>query len=730
MGGSLAQQIEARRLLTSADALRAADQGVEAIEVLEHALLLEEVLEPTLAAEVRLKLADCYGERGDHESARTALRPLLDDVPDAVWEARANVRLGRTCFFLGELDSSETLCRSALEALGPTDHHAEVAMALQWLGNALQELGRGGEAREAFRDGVAGARRSGDRYREASCLGSLARLDILESEFPRAIEQLEVCLDLSKELGHRPNMAKAHQSLSVSWFHLGQWERSEEAARSAARLYSDLADIRGQALAQISLCRLIRRRGGDPSEHLEKAARLAADSGFQRARLLVIEERGNLAAAAGDFESAEAHFFQVFEEAETEAPDGDLVYAVAWRLALVVQECGRLEQAETVAALGLERSRRVADRRETGRCLVALARIHDGVRKSEEARREIDEALRIFSELRTPWELAQAHEMAAQLYRSDPYRQRAHRGHARRARRSLGLEGATGTTGRGSAVLTPGEIVAADPASRALLETARELWKFEGVVLIHGETGVGKGRIARLIHESAPYATAPFVRNPMKGHEVEGEGTLFLDDVDKASPTAQVDMLWMIERVREQPYGTRIIAATGRDLHRLVEAGQFLPELYYRLAGYVLEVPALRRRPKDIEAMARAFLEESGHELSDEALAALRHHPWPGNVRELENALDAAAFRAGAERVVRLEHLSPVIAPAEEASASSLPQRIEVLERREIRTALELSGGNKKMAAQILGVSRKGLHDRLKRLDMFEPARRRGGTPS
>ena len=401
--------------LTLADALCAADQTADAVAVLRRALRDESPRDPGDLAEIRIRLADCLGARSDHETACRVLRPLLFDAPGAVWEARANLRLGRARTFFGDLESGETLCRDALKALAPTLHHTDVSMALQGMGHALHELGRMDEARAALHDALASARRARSRVREASCLGSLGRLDISRAAYDSALRRLRRSRELATALGHRPILARAQRSLSLAWLHLGEWDLAEPATAEALRHFTEIGDARGEALAWIARSRLLRHRGRDGAEAVGRAIRLLAPSRFRRGRLLARLERGDVFRAANEPERAGIDHLAVFEEARAEAPEGDLAYSAGWRVALSCLERGRVADAETMVRAALAGASRAGDLCEGGLARVALARILATAGDVRGARRESGHAVRLFSELGTPHELARAREVADRL---------------------------------------------------------------------------------------------------------------------------------------------------------------------------------------------------------------------------------------------------------------------------------------------------------------------------
>jgi DNA-binding NtrC family response regulator len=331
--------------------------------------------------------------------------------------------------------------------------------------------------------------------------------------------------------------------------------------------------------------------------------------------------------------------------------------------------------------------------------------------------------------LDVPYELAEALELAARIVPFE--KQLTHHERARRIRQKLGIESSPPPE-----VEVPGRgIVAVDRASRLLIKTAKKLASLRKPILVHGETGVGKTLYAKLIHDSGPCAQGELIvfdcaswserrmesgKTPDPDDLVETgkQGTVILANIHGASSTLQRLLVGVLDRTSDARHGSsrlHVISTTNEDLESLARQGRFSKDLYYRLAGFVLHVPPLRERKHDLEKLAETFAEQ---ELQPEFLEILLGHTWPGNVIELRNAIDSAAILAGDEPIAP-RHL-PECLRMEPGKAQTLPGRIAALERREIRVALARTGNNKRAAARELGVSRKGLIDRLKRLNMWE----------
>ena len=302
------------------------------------------------------------------------------------------------------------------------------------------------------------------------------------------------------------------------------------------------------------------------------------------------------------------------------------------------------------------------------------------------------------------------------------------------------------------------------PEFRRMLHLVELVGPSDSTVLIAGETGSGKERVAKLIHARSPRKAKPFVvvdcaalqesllQSELFGHErgaftgadkakpglfeVAHGGTIFLDEIGEISQATQVNLLRVLDTSAFRHLGgtseirvdVRVLAATNRDLRTMVGKRLFREDLFYRMSTITVEVPPLRKRGGDIELLARRFVKTlnerygTGKVLGESALEALRGHGWPGNVRELLHAVEAAAVVCeGGE--IRAEHLpesgrgtalAGVAAPAAPlVDGGQFPTLVE-LEVMHIRRALESNHGHRGNAARILGISERNLYRKLK----------------
>jgi two-component system, NtrC family, response regulator AtoC len=280
-------------------------------------------------------------------------------------------------------------------------------------------------------------------------------------------------------------------------------------------------------------------------------------------------------------------------------------------------------------------------------------------------------------------------------------------------------------------------------------------------VLITGESGTGKEVVARSLHEQGSRSSGPFVavncaalpeallEAELFGHErgaftdaksarvglfaQADRGTLFLDEVGDMPLGLQPKLLRALESrsvrplggAQEVPYDARIIAASNRDLETMVEEGRFREDLYYRLAVITVGLPPLRARGNDVLVLAQLFIEQFAREMSrpvvgisSAAARQLLAYQWPGNIRELRNCIERAVALTAFD-CVSAEDLPEKVGAAhaarrgEETSAAEPLVPLDEVERRYILKVLEASGGNKSLAAETLGLSRKTLYRKL-----------------
>ncbi len=309
-----------------------------------------------------------------------------------------------------------------------------------------------------------------------------------------------------------------------------------------------------------------------------------------------------------------------------------------------------------------------------------------------------------------------------------------------------------------------GGIVGTSPKIQAIVRLIEQITSSPVNVLITGESGTGKELIAKAIHFSSLRSAKPFVAlncaalpedlveselfgiekgvatgvEKRVGHfEAAHEGTLFLDEIGDLSLRSQAKILRALQEGVVEKLGSRkpiqvdvrALAATNKDLPAEIKKGNFREDLYYRLKVVHLELPPLREIAEDIPLLANHFLKRAseaagrpGMQWQADTLQRMTEYSWPGNVRELENEIQRIVAITP-RRVITPRDLSPRILEASPSEVSrggprNLPDAVEDLERTLIREALAASGNNQVRAAEMLGISRQGLINKIKRYDI------------
>jgi transcriptional regulator with PAS, ATPase and Fis domain len=292
---------------------------------------------------------------------------------------------------------------------------------------------------------------------------------------------------------------------------------------------------------------------------------------------------------------------------------------------------------------------------------------------------------------------------------------------------------------------------------------ARRAAQLDTAVLLLGETGTGKEVLAQAMHAASPRAHGPFVginvaslpeeqlereffgerRGPDGKFVLAHGGTLFLDEVGDLPLATQAKLLRVLQEREVEPLGSsrarqvdvRVIAASSVDLRQMVSMRRFRSDLYYRLSVLPIELPPLRERIGDLEALCDHILEEiarrSGRpqrELTPTALAVLSAYAWPGNIRELANILEQVSLNSASPRLSAEEFtlVLPRIAAMRsgERPTLKLADIVADAERSAIRSALAAAEGKKILAAELLGISRATLYQKLSTLAAGRPERR------
>ncbi len=305
--------------------------------------------------------------------------------------------------------------------------------------------------------------------------------------------------------------------------------------------------------------------------------------------------------------------------------------------------------------------------------------------------------------------------------------------------------------------LPESEMIGSSAGMVEIYKTVSRVAPTDATVIIEGETGTGKELIARMIHRFSQRASQPFVPvdcsaipaalleselfGAMKGaftgadrdrvgvFESANRGTVFLDEIGEIDAAFQVRLLRFLQERAIRPVGAsrekqvdvRVVAATNRDLQKMVEEGKFREDLWFRLNVVRLTLPPLRERRVDVPLLTHYFLNKYNNrynrdvKLTESGLATLRDFTWPGNVRQLQHLIERLTILAPNDRI-DAEAVHDAVSAMEPGAPGG--ETLADTETEQIRRVLAATGGNKSRAAQILGIERKTLYRKLERMKL------------
>ncbi|HET7225756.1 MAG TPA: sigma 54-interacting transcriptional regulator [Candidatus Eisenbacteria bacterium] len=766
-----------------ADLYMQADSYVPALETIERLLTLPGAR--TLSAERRAALDNraiaCRLAKGDCQGALAHCREVLQDeggIAATGLRSRLHLQCAEALFRIGRLEDAREEARRGLDLADECGELVLCAHGLNQLGRILYRQGDLLQARDLYEQALALYRRLGDESTAAYVRNNLGLIHKNLCEWPAAAACLEAALDQHRAGGRLPASANTLLNLGIVHQKRGAWDLALDCYLQADGIYRQLGDALRLSLTGIALGNVARlqRRFEDAATALQGALERARAQGAMREEVLALEFLGELAADRGEPTAALAHYDDALARARRVAAEGDLVVEIERRRAETLCALGRLDEADEACARARRLARQTDDRLEyalthraagsiawaRGQRLEAeqgwssaaqrLGECHERyelartllvsglhARDARTGRRQLYRAGALFAELGAAWWLEHTEEAIERLQSGEPA--------------AVAPAGAPSTLGRRNRAP---RLVACSPAMQRVEALARRAASTDLSVLITGETGTGKELIARTIHMLSTRSAGPFLAlncgalradlalSQLFGHrkgaftgahadgiglvEAAHGGTLFLDEVGELPADVQVTLLRFLEsgeylrlgETRVRRADVRVIAATNRELRGLDGERLFRRDLLFRLNEIEIRVPALRERADDLVPLARHFLAfyggMDGPRLSPGSEAMLRTWSWPGNVRELENVMKRIAALHAGEAELDAETLLPFFGQVEERRSDPRED-----ERRAILSAFERARGNKSRVAELLGVSRKTLYARLKRLQIVLP---------
>ncbi len=678
------------------------DADADADDDADGDVLPERALVLAAMAEVNYMKSDLdAAERLAEEAARAA-----PDAPMA-FRLRNSNTLGKVAYSRDRFDDAEARFLSNLELAEEHGLEHESILARVNTGLARHRRGHNDEAREMLERALSSAQAAGDLHSESNALLNLGAIEQRSGELGRSLERYKAAWARFSRLGDRNAVRRVTWNLANLTCALGDYEASQTWLEQSRRLAESDDSDRGRAFVHFTEGDLAFNQGqpGAALASYEKARELFLRIG-ETSRVVEMTAKAAWAAILlGDLGSAEERVAEL-----PAAAPGTLPHARR----SAVEGALALSKGDDDAVRGLSLLSQAVDEMDklrahddAWRTLAFLADRFEGRGdpKSADAARARARAFVEATAERLPPALREV--MLRDNARAALFGAAAVADDAGEA-----AEGAADETLRPQQAPAPAvrkpewdarypELVGRSPTLLRVFDRLDRIARSKNAtVLIRGESGTGKELVAAAVHRLSERAHGPFVRvncaalvetllmSELFGHEkgsftgalarkigrfeLARGGTIFLDEIGDISPKTQVSLLRVLqERQFERVGGTQtistdavVICATHRDLESMVKDGSFREDLYYRLRGVVVEMPALRERPDDIPVLSTRFLSKTRDEvgraplaLSPEAEAVLMRHRWPGNIRELQNVIRSVALFCEGD-VVDVEHLA------------------------------------------------------------------------
>ena len=645
---------------------------------------------------IAVELSEVAYLSGDLPGAKTDAEAALATTNDASTKLKARNTLGKILLAEARWDEADRhFAEDAWTASSAGLVTAELRARLN-RGIALLSKGLADEARAMFEAVHAEGERIGDARACAFALDNLAVVATIRHDYAGALVLSERTLKLRQRLGDRLTTARILANLAELRRKLGLLDHADHAIAFGRRtLGPGMPPARSARFSIVAAKTALMR--GNSAEATREIARAIIDFESAGMREFVGEAHrvaARIALEDGDLARASDTLTRARELSTTDEARAEVMLLTA----LHSRASGENDESLAVQALTLARS--VGEEELLIEAHTLLCEMHRAHGNLEASRAHLEQATSLRDHVATTL----THDVrSAFLARRDLVAL----GHLQTLMSESAVEAdepkasarAPFDSGR-MAIGTPRDFVGDDPTVRALLAAVKKVARSSSTILIRGESGTGKELVAEAVHRASERATGPLVTvncaalvetlllSELFGHEkgaftgatarrrgrfemAEG-GTLFLDEIGDISPRTQVALLRVLqERTFERVGGTaairanvRIICATHRDLRAMVERGEFREDLYYRLRGITLELPALRARLGDLLRISDHLLTRVAGErgetkklLAADALELLVRHRWPGNVRELENALRAASLFAEGD-IINASHLT------------------------------------------------------------------------
>lgn len=644
------------------------------------------------------------------------------------------------------------------------------------LGEILLNMGEIKEAERAFRDAESLFRRRDNHEKQTRALDLLAGLFYKQGDFKNSLALLLDALDIARKTRNNKTIAYLLGNVGRIYTFLGNFRKAEEHLKMNLELSRQEHDAKETARAYLALgyLHLQQARYETAREYLERADDYLDKSKGLRDWIISLSYRGELLYRTGELEEAAKALQNALQLAERISPTSTLAGSILRHLA----EVSLRQQNHSLARQYVMRAQAILARNnyqvEIGALWKIKALIAQARSQLDDARRFFQKALDIFKETGVQFEEAETLLLAGTSPAFSEKQRLIYLFRAEEFYRANGIIDKLNEVERhidsldySAPTKTPAKIRGASPTKaveyftnnaeiKQFIAQLPVIGRSELPLLLTGETGVGKDKMARLYH-SLVRPNAPFVAlncssfpETLLESELFGYrkgaftgatkdkpglfvsangGVLFLDEIGDLPLSLQAKLLGVLETrhviplgsTKEVPLDIKIVAATNKDLEKMVEEGSFRRDLYYRLSGFVFHLPPLRERKEDIPLLLEHFLKErkllkENDSVPAELVRQFVAYSWPGNIRELYN------------KVIRLEMMTQLVSEGDMTEISrtlfsapgnstndSLFARLEQIERNLIIEALIAANGNKSLAARLLKIHEATMRAKIKR---------------
>jgi DNA-binding NtrC family response regulator/uncharacterized protein HemY len=665
----------------------------------------------------------------------------------------------------------------AIECLRLSEAHSLYAVAKLRRGYAFMAIGEYHQGADDFREARFTYKRVEDLEGELTSCNCLAKCAFSNGQYSKANDYLELALSLAMKIGANQKLGTIHANLGRVLTLLGQLRPAKDYLTFSLTEYDSMSRIKCcNDHAALAYLLILMRDHGEAVRHIDISRTIANENSLARQEAILHEYAGELAFWQGDYDKAEEHYREAIKIGMEIAPKGDLI-SQSYRLLAELQVArNQLDDAEESCNRAWVVAEKITERLELG--AIQRTRGEIAVRRgnAEAAKTAFEEAIRILSEIGAKYELARAHLQAGEAAVFGKDYRRFNLGAAGVLFERIGVEywqtrttealnrlmrpadvPAAGTLSRPRKIECNGPFIAASEPMQKILARVEQIKDTDATVLLLGETGVGKDRLAEYIHQLSNRAQKPFqiisaanyptdlLPGELFGHtrgaftgadtnkpgllEAANGGTVYLDEISEVSAKSQVLLLKFLERKeilrlgghRQRRLDVRFIAASNRNLPQAVNTGRFRRDLYHRLSQEEIILPPLHERPEDIPELAVHFLTTLGFPKAKAAWLLnspfgewLKAERWSGNVRQLQNILGRFMKRVdGAGESEMLTLAREVL-----TEAGLLPDP----EREKLLAILKTNDWNQRQTARELGLSHTTIGRKIKQFNIIPPA--------